>query len=125
MPSATRLTPRRSASVSTATSSLVPSTSTTDRGSSVNGVLGEPGLGDALLCSREPGLGDQVLELVALEPRQLGDPNEHRRVAVEVRRREEDAAVIGEHQLLHVEVGNAEHQDVVEALAGLGIERIG
>ena len=54
-----------------------------------------------------------------------GMRTQHRRVAVEVRGGEEDPAVVGEHQLLHVEVGDAEHQHVVEPLAGLGIERVG
>src|SRR3954452_7514842 len=125
MPSATRLTARRSASVSTATWSLVPSTNTTERGSSVNGVLGEPGLRDALLRPREPGLDDQLLELVAFEPRELRDANQHRRVPVEVRRREEDPAAVGEQHLVAGEVGDPDHQRVVVPLAGLGIDRVG
>src|SRR5690349_21535406 len=88
-------TPRRSARVSRATSSLVPSTGTTARSASANCVLGEPGLSDALLGPREPGLGDEILELVALEPRELRDAHEHRRVAVEVGRGEEDSALVG------------------------------
>src|SRR5689334_5426863 len=125
MRSWTRLTPRRSASVSSATWSLVPSTSTTARRPSAKRVLGEPGLRDALLGPGEPGLGDEVLELVALEPRELRDPHQHRRVAVEVRSGEEDPAVVGEQELLHVEVGDAEHEHVVEPLAGGRIERVG
>ena len=59
-------------------------------------VLGEPGLRDALLRPRQPGLDDEVVELLAVEPREVGDPHEHRRIVVEVRRREVDAAVVGE-----------------------------
>ena len=41
-----------------------------------------------------------------------------------MRRREVDAACVGQHQLLHVEVGDAEHEHVVEPLARLRIERV-
>jgi hypothetical protein len=41
-----------------------------------------------------------------------------------VPRREIDATRIGEHQLLHVEVGDAEHQHVVEPLAGLRVDGV-
>jgi hypothetical protein len=42
-----------------------------------------------------------------------------------VRRREEDAAVVGEDELLHVQVLDAEHEHVVETLAGGWIHGIG
>ena len=38
--------------------------------------------------------------------------------------REEDAAVVGEHDLFLAEVGDAEHEDVRESLA-LGVDRVG
>ena len=86
-------------------------------------MLGEPGLRDALLHPRQPGLDDEVVELLAVEPGEVGDPHEHRRIVVEVRRREVDAAVVGEADLLLVEVADAEHQHVVEALAGVADRR--
>jgi hypothetical protein len=42
-----------------------------------------------------------------------------------VRRREEDPARVGEDQLLDVDVGNAEHEHVVEPLAAVGVDRVG
>ena len=89
------------------------------------GVLGQPGLRDPLLGPRQPGLGDQVAELVAVHPPEVRDPQQHRRVAVEVRRREEQAARVGEQQLLLAEVRDPEHEDVVEPLPGLGVDRVG
>ena len=83
-------------------------------------MLGEPRLRDALLCPREPRFDDQVLQLLAVDAREIRDPHQHGRVAVEVRGREVDAALVGEHQVLHVEVGHAEHEHVGEALARLG-----
>ena len=41
-----------------------------------------------------------------------------------MRRREEDAAIVGEHELLHIEIGDAEHQDVLEPLARLRVDRV-
>ena len=41
-----------------------------------------------------------------------------------MRRREVDPAVVGQEQLFHVEICDAEHEDVVEPLAGLGIDRV-
>jgi hypothetical protein len=59
------------------------------------------------------------------EASELRDAHEHRGVAVEVRRREVDAAIVAEQQIFHVEVGDSEHEHVVEPLAGLGIKRVG
>jgi hypothetical protein len=41
-----------------------------------------------------------------------------------MRRREEQAASIGEQELLHPQVGHAEHQHVVEPLAGVRIDGV-
>src|SRR5207249_4605216 len=64
-------------------------------------VLREPGLGDALLRPRQPRLRDEVAQLFAFEAREVGDADEDGRVAVEVRRREEHAAFVGEEVILH------------------------
>jgi hypothetical protein len=48
-----------------------------------------------------------------IESLELRDPHEHGCVPVEVRRRKEDVAGVGEEQLLHVEIGHPKHQDVV------------
>ncbi len=82
-------------------------------------------LRDALLRPGQPGLDDQLLELVAVEAGEARDPNEDGRVAVEVRRGEVDPAGVGQHQLLHAEIGDAEHQNVVEPLARFRIDRVG
>ena len=47
-------------------------------------LFGEPGLRDALLRPRQPRLGDEIAQLVAVDPRQVRDPHQHRRIAVEV-----------------------------------------
>ena len=36
-------------------------------------MLGEPGLRDSLLRPREPRLGDEILQLLAVEPGEVGD----------------------------------------------------
>src|SRR6187399_1963219 len=69
-------------------------------------VLCKPGLGDALLHPRQPGLDDEIIELLAVEPCEVGDPNEYRGIVVEVWCREVDAAVVGEADLLLVEVAD-------------------
>jgi hypothetical protein len=40
------------------------------------------------------------------------------------RSREEDAAVLRDQKLLHTEIGDAEHQHIVESLAGRRIHRV-
>jgi PAS domain S-box-containing protein len=89
------------------------------------GVLGQPRLRDPLLRPGQPRFGDEVAELDAVEALELRDTHQHCGVAVEVRCGEEDPAVVREEQLLHVEVGDTEHEDVGEPLAGVGIERVG
>jgi hypothetical protein len=84
----------------------------------------EPGLGDAFLRPREPGLDNELLQLIAHEAREVGDAHQDGGVAVEVRRGEEHAALVGEQELLHTDVRDAEHQDVVEPLARLRIDRV-
>ena len=88
-------------------------------------VLGEPGLRHALLDPRQPGLDDEIVQLLAVEPCEVGDSHQHRRIVVEVRRREVDAAVVGEADLLLVEVADAEHQHVVETLSGVRVDGVG
>ena len=87
-------------------------------------MLREPGLRDALLRPRQPRLDDELLELVPIDPLEVRDPHEHRGVPVEVRRREVDAAVVGEEEVLRVEVGDAEHEHVAEPLARLRVLRV-
>src|SRR5262249_39151738 len=84
----------------------------------------QPLLRDALLCPRQPCLLDKVAQLVAVELAEVGDAHEHGRVAVPVRRREVDAAGVGEEHLLHAEIGNAEDEHVVEPLARVRIDGI-
>ena len=86
--------------------------------------LREPRLREPLLRARQPRLLDEVAQLVAVEPVEVGDAHEHGRVAVPVRRREVDAARVGEEQLLHAEVGDAEDEHVVEALARVGVDGV-
>src|SRR6185503_18043333 len=87
-------------------------------------VFGEPGLRDALLRARQPRFGDQVQQLFAVDPREARYPDEHRGIAVEVRRREEDTARVREQQLLYAEIRDAEHEHVVEALLRLRVNRV-
>src|SRR5262249_17506849 len=63
-------------------------------------------------------------QLVAVELTEVADPHEHGGVAVPVRRREVDATRVGDEHLLDPEVGHAEGEDVVEALARLRIDGI-
>ena len=65
------------------------------------------------------------MQLLAVEPGEIWDPHEHRRIVVEVRRREVDAAVVGDTDLLLLEVADAEHQHIVEAFAGVRIDGVG
>ena len=46
-------------------------------------LLGQPRLSDPFLRARQPGLGDQVVQLVAVEALQVRYPHEHRGVPVE------------------------------------------
>ena len=87
-------------------------------------VLGEPRLRHGLLRARQPRVDEQVAELVPVEPLEVGDPDEHGGVAAEMRRREVDPALVGEQQLLHVEIGRAEHEHVGHALARLRVDRV-
>ncbi len=63
-------------------------------------MLCEPGLRDTLLRPRQPRLGDELLELVTVDPGEVRNPHENRRVSVEVWRREVDAAVVGKQKSL-------------------------
>ena len=87
-------------------------------------MLGEPGLREPPLRAGQPRLRDEVEELLAVDAGEVADADEHGRVAVEVLRREVDAARVGEDQLLHVEVGDAEHQHVVEPLPRRRVEGV-
>src|SRR5438067_7983263 len=80
----------------------------------------QPLLREALRRARQPRLLDEVAQLFAVEPGEVGNAHEHGRVAVPVRRREMDAARIGDEHLFHAEVGNPEDEHIVEPLAGLG-----
>src|SRR5438876_445320 len=71
-------------------------------------LLGGVPLRDALGRAREPGLDDHFVELL---DRDLVEADEHGRIAVEVRRREEDARVVGEHRLLRDQVLDARTED--------------
>src|SRR4030095_13765618 len=82
------------------------------------------GLASALFALGQPRLDHQVIQLVPIDTGEVWDPHQHRGIAVEVRRREVHDATVGEEELLHVEVGDAEHQDVVEALTRLRIDRV-
>ena len=64
----------------------------------VGGLVGEPGLGHPVPGPREPRADDEVSELVALEPSQRGNARGDGGIAVEVRRREEDPAVVQQDQ---------------------------
>jgi hypothetical protein len=88
-------------------------------------VLGEPRLRNALLRARQPRVDDQVAQLFAVEQGELRDAHQHRRIALEVRRREEHVAAPREQQLLLVEIADAEHEDVGKPLARLLVERVG
>src|SRR5437764_14451069 len=87
-------------------------------------MLLEPRAREALLGPGQPGLRDEVPELAEVEARKIRDPHEHGRVAVEVRRREVEASRVGEQELLHAEIGDAEHEHVVEPVAGLRVDRV-
>src|SRR3954467_5726225 len=84
-------------------------------------LLGEPRLRDAFLRPREPRLGHEIVQFVAIATRELRNPYENRRIVLEVSCREVDPAFVREHELLHVEIRDAEHQHVIEALAGFRI----
>ena len=87
-------------------------------------VLGEPGLRDALRRSREPA-STTMSSSSSRSRRPRSGCAAARRIALEMGRREENAAGVGQDELLHVEVGDAQHQDVVEPLARSRIERVG
>jgi hypothetical protein len=70
----------------------------------------------------EPRLDHEIAQLLAVETGQLRNTDEDGRVAAEVRRRKADAASVGEQELLHAEVGDAEHQHVAEPLPGIRID---
>src|SRR5262249_57234791 len=55
----------------------------------VKRVLLEPGLRNSFVRSRQPGFGDQVMELLSIEAHEIRDPHQHRWIAVEMRRGEE------------------------------------
>src|SRR4029078_12460016 len=55
----------------------------------------------------------------------MGNPHQHGRVAVEVGRGEEHAAIVGQQQLLDADVGHAKHQHVVHAPPGVRVDRVG
>jgi hypothetical protein len=80
-------------------------------------VLGEPRLREALLRAAQPCAGDEVAQLLALDLGEVWDAQEHRGIAPPVQRGEEDAAVVREDDLLLLEVGDPEDEDVVEPLA--------
>src|ERR1044072_2013665 len=65
-------------------------------------------LGEALGRPAQPRLDDELLQLVQ---RDLLQAHEHRRVAVEVRGREEDGGVVGEQRLLRPEMLDPNAQD--------------
>src|ERR1700675_2579242 len=87
-------------------------------------VLVEPGLRDALLRPGQPRFDHRVFQLVSVELVEIRDADEHRGVAVPMRRREEDPAVVGEHEFLDSDVGDAEDQHVVESFARIWIDRV-
>src|SRR5262249_24851151 len=90
----------------------------------VDPMLLEPGLRDTLLRHGQPRLDDEIVKLVAVDTRQIGDAHEHGGIPVVVRRREVQAAIVCEQELFDVEVRDAEHEDVVHSLAGPRIDRI-
>jgi peptidoglycan/xylan/chitin deacetylase (PgdA/CDA1 family) len=87
-------------------------------------VLLKPCLRDALLRPREPGLDHQLFQLVTIQAGEVGNPEQHGGISVEVRCREEQPAGVGEQELFHALVGYAEHQDVIEPLTGSRIDGI-
>src|SRR4029077_16754770 len=82
----------------------------------------QPLLREPLLSARQPRLLDEVAQLLTVEPVEIRDAHEHGRVAVPVRRREIDASRVGEKQLLHAEIGDAEGEHIVEPFARLRID---
>jgi hypothetical protein len=56
-------------------------------------MLVEPRLSDSLRRSGQPSFDDRDAQFLVIESGQLRHADEHRWVAVEVRRREEDAAI--------------------------------
>src|SRR4029077_9564764 len=87
-------------------------------------VLRQPGLRLALVRAGQPGSGDEVGQLAAVDLFQVRDADQDGVVTVPVRRREEDAAGVGEDQLLLLGVRDAQDEDVLEPLAGLGVDRV-
>src|SRR5439155_12699786 len=87
-------------------------------------VLFEPGLRHPLLRPGQPCLDHRVFQFVSIEPGKIRDADEHGGVAVPMRRREEDPAVVGEHELLDSDIGDAEDQHVVESFARRWIDRV-
>src|ERR1043166_1449297 len=87
-------------------------------------MLLQPCFRNAFLGPGQPGLGDHLFELLAVEPFEIRYANQNGRVALEVRRREVDPAGIGQQQFFHVQVFNAEHEDVVQPLTCLRVHRV-
>src|SRR5437879_13897935 len=69
--------------------------------------LGQVSVDEPLWRAREPGLGDQLLEVVA---RYAVQAREHCGIAVEVARREVRARIVGEQRVLCDEVLHARSQ---------------
>ena len=73
----------------------------------------------------EPRLLDDLDQLVALELAHPRRPEQHRGVAVEVRRGEERQPLVLEQRLLVALGGDPEDDDVVVALARLRVDGVG
>ena len=87
-------------------------------------VLVEPGFRDSLLRAGQPRLDDRIFQLVSIEVGEVRDAEEHGWITVEMRCCEEEPAVVREHQLLHSEIGDAEHEHIVEPLARVRVDCI-
>src|SRR6478752_2488003 len=86
---------------------------------------GEPGPAATVRRLREPRLLDDLDELLTVDLAHPGAAQQHRRVAVEVRRGEERQALVLQQRLLVPLGGDPDDHDVVVALARLRVVRVG
>ena len=88
-------------------------------------MVAQPRGGGALAGAGQPGVGDDLGELVTVDLAQPAGPQQHRGVAVEVRRGEVRRRLVEHEGELLLLGADPEHDHVVVPLTGLRVERVG